>query len=61
MITLTREIDDMPSLPEVEKVLKEIESNICEVVARTGYSAELITVTDEGNCDVYNCEDGWKW
>ena len=61
MIQLLIEIDDMPDIPEVEDTIKKIESDICELVARKGYSAELISVTDEGNCDIYNCEDGWKW
>ena len=61
MIRLIIEIDDMPDVKEAQPTIEKIESDICEVVAKQGYSAELVSVEDDSNGDIYNCEDGWRW
>lgn len=61
-IQLIIEIDELDGADKSEqKILEKLISDWDEIASKSDLSAECISITDEGNCDMYNIADGWNW
>lgn len=62
-VRITIDVEDLPDNKEAQPDLECIIDSTIELIgSQLGYNIRIITIIDEGNCDIYDTENKeWHW